>query len=89
MIVSICVLSYFIYYLCDIDFVKLHRELVNQDSTESGSIPTFYIPSLPQKYTTNKYMSTMDIVVNYRKKELQLFLNKLIAYNKKEANHHG
>ena len=70
-----------------VDFVKLHKALLEQDPKESGAISP--VPALPQKYTSNKYLSTTEMVINYRKKELQLFLDKLLAFNKKEANHHS
>lgn len=70
------------------DFVKLHRSLLAQDPSESGAIPKELMPSLPSKYTNNKYVSCTDMVVNYRKKQLHAYLNSLLEFNRIEANHH-
>jgi len=70
------------------DFVKLHRSLLAQDCSESGSISLENMPSLPSKYTNNKYVSCSDMVVNYRKKQLHGYLNRLLEFNRVEANHH-
>ena len=71
------------------DFVKLHLALQQQDPSESGAIAASAVPALPQKYISNKFISTSDPVVSYRRRELQLFIDRLLAFNKREANHHG
>jgi len=61
---------------------------MEQDRSEAGAIPEGEVPPLPLKYISNKFISMSDTVVQYRRRELQVFVDRLMVHNKLEANHH-